>query len=52
MSFITEMVEMDNMKIENEGDLGNVVQSATRRSLPALTIPQTEQWIQDKLKVI
>ena len=45
MLFITEM-GMGDMKIENEGDLRNVMQS-TRRSLPALTIPQTEWWIQD-----
>ena len=41
------MEEICDMKIENEGDLRNVMQSARRRSLPALTIPQTERWIQD-----
>ena len=41
------MDEMGDMKIENERDLRNVMQSARRRSLPVLTIPQTEQWIQD-----
>ena len=47
MSLITEMDEIGDMKIENERDLRNVMQSARRRSLPVLTIPQTEQWIQD-----
>ena len=47
MSFITEMEGMGDMKIENKGDLRNVMQSARRRSSPALTIPQTERWIQD-----
>ena len=46
MSFITEMDEMGDMKIENERDLKNVMQSVRRRSLPVLTIPQTEWWIQ------
>ena len=46
MSFITEMDEMGDMKIKNERDLRNVMQSARRRSLPAFTIPQTERWIQ------
>ena len=46
MSFITEMDEMGDMKIENERDLKNVMQSVRRRSLPVLTIPQTERWIQ------
>ena len=46
MSFIIEMDKMDDMKIENERDLRNVMQSA-RRSLPGLTIPQTKRWIQD-----
>ena len=41
MSFITEMDEMSDTKMENEGDLRNVMQSARRRSLPATTIPQT-----------
>ena len=41
------MEEMGDMKIEYEGNLRNVMQSARRRSLPALTIPQTERWIQD-----
>ena len=35
------------MKIENERDLINVMQSARRSSLPAFTIPQTERWTQD-----
>ena len=47
MSFITEMDEMGDMTIENEEDLRNVMQSARRRSLAALTILQTERWIQD-----
>ena len=54
MSFITEMDEMGDMKIENEGDLRNVVQSHRRRSLPAVAIPQSERWIpgnQDYLKI-
>ena len=46
MSFITEMDKMGDMKIKNERDLRNVMQSARRRSLPAFTIPQTERWIQ------
>ena len=46
MSFITEMDEMGDMKIKNERDLRNVMESARRRSLPAFTIPQTERWIQ------
>ena len=46
MSFITKMEEMDDVKIKNKRDLRNVMQSARRRSLPALTIPQTEQRIQ------
>ena len=46
MSFITKMEEMGDMKSENERDLKNVMQSA-RTSLPALTIPQTERWIQN-----
>ena len=41
------MDEMGDMKIENERDFRNVMQSARRRSLPVLTIPQTERWIQD-----
>ena len=41
------MEEICDMKIENEGVLRNVMQSARKRSLPALTIPQTERWIQD-----
>ena len=36
------MDEMNDMKIENEGDLRNAMQSARRRYLPVLTIPQTE----------
>ena len=47
MSFITKMDKMGDVKIENERDLRNVMQSARRRFLPAPTIPQTEQWIQD-----
>ena len=47
MSLITEMDKIGDMKIENERDLRNVMQSARRRYLPVLTIPQTEQWIQD-----
>ena len=47
MSFITEMDEMGDAKIENERDLRNVMQSARRRSLRVLTIPQTERGIQD-----
>ena len=46
MSFIIEMDKMDDMKMENERDLRNVMQSA-RRSLPDLIIPQTKRWIQD-----
>ena len=46
MSFITKMDKMGDMKSENERDLKNVMQSA-RTSLPALTIPQTERWIQN-----
>ena len=38
---------MGDMKIENERDFRDVMQSARIRSLPALTIPQTEQWFQD-----
>ena len=41
------MDEMGDMKADNERDLRNVMQSARRISLPALTIPQTERWIQD-----
>ena len=40
-SFITEMDEMGDIKIENVG------KSARRKSLPALIIPQTERRIQD-----
>ena len=40
------MEKMNDMKIENEGDLRNAMQSARRRYLPVLTIPQTEQWNQ------
>ena len=47
MSFITDIDEMGDVKIENKRDLKNVMQSARRRSLPILTIPQTERWIQD-----
>ena len=47
MSFITDIDEMGDVKIENKRDLKNVMQSARTRSLPILTIPQTERWIQD-----
>ena len=47
MSFITEMDDMGDLKTENERDFKNVMQSARKGSLPALTIPQTEMWIQD-----
>ena len=47
MSFINEMDEMGDMKIENERDLRNVRQATGRRSLPALTMLKTERWIQD-----
>ena len=47
MSFITDIDEMGDVKIENKRDLKNVMQSARRTSLPILTIPQTERWIQD-----
>ena len=47
MSFITEMDEMGDMKTEDKRDLKNGMQSARRISLSALTIPQTERWIQD-----
>ena len=40
------MQKIGDMKIENEGDLRNIMQSARKRSLPALTKPQTERWIQ------
>ena len=35
------MDKMNDLKIETEGDLTNVMQSARRRYLPALAIPQT-----------
>ena len=41
------MDEMGDRKLENEGDLKNEMKSVRRRSLPALTIPQTGRWIQD-----
>ena len=44
--FITVMDEMGDMKRENKRYLKNVMQSARRRSLPALSILQTERWIQ------
>ena len=47
MSFITEMDEVGEMKIENEEDLRVVMQPPRIRSLPVLTIPQNERWIQD-----
>ena len=47
MSFITKIEEMGDMKIENEGNLGKAMRSVRRRSLPALTITQTDWWIQD-----
>ena len=47
MSLIMKIDEMGDMKTDNERDLRNVMQSARRISLPALTIPQTERWIQD-----
>ena len=47
MSFITEMDQIGDMKIKNEADLRIVKQPARLRSLSALTIPQTERWIQD-----
>ena len=43
MSLITEIDEIRDMKIENEWDLRSAIQSARRRSLPALTISQTER---------
>ena len=42
MSFITQIDETGDMKLENEIDLRNVMQPAGR-SLPALTIPQTKR---------
>ena len=47
MSFITAIDEMGDMKIENERDLRNLMQSARGRYLPAFTIPQSERWIQE-----
>ena len=41
------MDEIGEMKIKNEGDLRNAMQPVRGRSLPALTIPQTERWMQD-----
>ena len=47
MSFITAIDEMGDMKIENERDLRDVMQSARWRYLPVFTIPQSERWIQE-----
>ena len=38
MSFTTEIDGMGEMKIDNNGDLRNVMRSARERSLSALTI--------------
>ena len=38
---------MGDIKTGNERDFKTVMQSARRRSLPTLTIPETEGWIQE-----
>ena len=47
MSFITGTDDVENeLKMENDREMKNEIQSR-RRSLPAITIPQTDKWIQD-----
>ena len=47
MPFITGTDDVENeLKMENDREMKNEIQSR-RRSLPAITIPQTDKWIQD-----
>ena len=47
MPFITGTDNVENeLKMENGREMKNEIQSR-RRSLPAITIPQTDKWIQD-----
>ena len=47
MSFITGTDDVENeLKMENDREMKNEIQSR-RRSLPAITIPQTDKWIED-----